>query len=284
MQRPENLCIDCMALTVSALSLLVIIVNCLHLVALLQLKSLKGRPHRHVVINITLAGIASALMTTMSYSCYGAYRRILNLDVVVDKDSMYTIFVHGLLFVPFYTYYWVFFVASLEYYAICRPREYTTAFLIRKLPWVLCFCWVLPFVLISFFVCLTFYVSTTQEQFFLNKHLGFAALLLAPWSIAIVVFSLVWKELKRTRIDVASDERKQAINAAMYLIITFVIFSSYLLLDVVVMVLLTTFNLKVMYRIAAIMRVLYTIINIVVYAAKTEPYRQHLRQCVRSRR
>ena len=259
--------------TLNAISLLV---NIFHLIILTRMAALKGRPYKWILVHICVAGIGSALLLIMVYSCLEGY---VYVSMLTAKFPFLIYLVH----LPIYTSNWIFLIAGIEkYYSICKPLAYKSSTFVSKLSvililmWVLSFCWLTMYLIIVHFA-----TSSPRAATLAHAVLSIASFM--PLALAAFPLILVVKELMKMRQKALAANQQQSMRAAVYLIIIYVIFLMFSLLDLVTTYIwivspgLMKFPAQ---RLRNITKPLYGTLNTVIYGFRTKAYRQEMRKLV----
>ena len=214
-------CYSNWGVSIATISAVTLVMNIFHLIIIIRMRKLKGRPYRLILVHITLADIGSSLFLLAFYSCLPGYYRI--------SRFLYRFpFIRDVVLWPSYTSHWIFLVAGIEqYYGICRPLLYETANFVQKLSpilvltWMLTFCWSMT--------NLAFYVILRSfPEYSANVHRSVNYTFQhVPLILAAVPLTLVLKELMRMRRMVVADSQKQSRRAAVFLIIIYSLFTTF---------------------------------------------------------
>lgn len=277
-------CLDTWSTIVFTSNSASLIVNILHICILMRLNILKDRPYRHLLIHITLADLASALSLLIYYSCTRVFR---------SHDYNAAGIPHGIKFIavqtsiawPFYTYYCVFLIASVEqFYAICRPMRYTSSLFIQKISCILKLTWLVVLILFCLQFTLTNIYSTSLSVFFTILGTLDCVYKLLPCTITAALQTQNMIALSRMLSHQPTNDFQEVRNTAIYLSAIFFVFAIYTLLDISVTVYDMSYDLKSSFlldKLRNTIKPFYGILNTVIYGWRTKAYRQHIHMSIK---
>ena len=258
--------------TVNAICL---VMNSFHLIIISRMLSLKDRPYKYILIHITLADMCSAALLIWVYSCLEAFVRVV---MITNKFPIAQIIINW----PIYTSHWIFLVAGIEqYYSICKPLAYKSSRFVEKLSlvmimtWVLSFCWIIAHAVVGIIIN----ISTAVIPSWFRHSITTVNYL--PLILAAIPLTMVIMELTRMRKKTLVASQRQSLRASVYLIIIYMIFTFFCLLDLVTTYIHIVDRTLLKFpaqRLRNITKAFYGSLNTAIYGFRTKAYRQEIRK------
>ena len=266
---------------VSVMNLASFIINAFHLSIILRLESLKGTSYRYVLINIALADMCHTARVSVSRICDHIYTFYM-----VAGELGVRIALRSVLLAATGISYHIFLIASVQkYLAICKPINYQSSIISRRLPAVFAVVWLYVVVMCTSFSAID--ILYNMPLWFI--HLPSVILTITPNLISSCLLIKVYKAMNRrsrekTRHGMKSQQQRAKVEEeemrnATYLMI---IFNMEMIVFVIQLIALTLYlSLDVTYILliwSGFVKAPYTVANTVIYGWRTKAYRQRVRK------
>ena len=266
---------------VSVMNLASFIINAFHLSIILRLESLKGTSYRYVLINIALADMCHTARVSVSRICDHIYTFYM-----VAGELGVRIALRSVLLAATGISYHIFLIASVQkYLAICKPINYQSSIISRRLPAVFAVVWLYVVVMCTSFSAID--ILYNMPLWFIQ--LPSVILTITPNLISSCLLIKVYKAMNRrsrekTRHGMKSQQQRAKVEEeemrnATYLMI---IFNMEMIVFVIQLIALTLYlSLDVTYILliwSGFVKAPYTVANTVIYGWRTKAYRQRVRK------
>ena len=255
-----------------SVNIISLLVNIFHLSVISSLESLKRTRYHCVLINISLADITNVISVAIFYSCYS----FIYFNYRVGEPILKVPLTFELTFGNYISYS-VFVVASVQkYLAICRPHNYQSSFLIRRMPAVFVMAW-----LYVLCVTLSYSVITSLNSSPWVKTAEFTMIQLSllaavPNLISIILLTKVYRAMRRPS-NQPHDKKadRQERRGATYLMIIFTLEMIVFLLNLTCVVSLKFTGTFVVCKIwHGFIKAPYTLSNTIIYGWRSKSYRR----------
>jgi len=275
-QNDTETCYQPFNQTNNAINLVSFILNILHLLVLCQMTELRTTKYFWSLLNITITDMMVSVITPLYFSC--------ELRVAIFKlssVSTYSLFLAIQVLMGFAATcrYSVLLIASIErYIAVCRPHDYKTNYIVRKMERCFGVAIALTFIY-SFLICAAQLPELCWSQlkivfaFGKSSILTYVLLTVQICSISLVITILlvrVWRKLRiMTKNPIGGQRNKTLMAASRYIIWIYVMHQ---VLNVLVVIFLTLqlsnySTIIFLVEIVATLCVnLYGIANVIVFA------------------
>jgi len=275
-QNDTETCYQSFNQTNNAINLVSFVLNILHLLVLCQMAELRTTKYFWTLINITLSDIITSVISPLYFSCE-LRAAIFKLVSIVIYSLFLTIQV--LIRVAVITKYPVLLIASIErYVAVCRPHDYKTNYIVRKIKISFGLAFALTFIY-SAFICMVYLPKLCWSQLKIKYAFGkplilASALLTIPVSAQSLVITIllvkVWRKLRiMIKKPIGGQSNKTLLAASKYIIWIYVMhqISNFLLIILMVLQFTNFSTLIFVTEIVVIFCVnLYGIANVIVFA------------------
>jgi len=260
----------------NAINLVSFILNILHLLVLCQMTELRTTKYFWILVNLTLSDIINSVITPLYFSC--------KLRVAIFKLSSfatYSLFLtfQGLIGFAVISRYSVLIIASIErYVAVCRPHDYKTNYIVRKIKMTFGIAILLTFIY-SFITCTTHLPGLCWSQLKVvfasgkSSILAFVLLTIPICSASLVITILlvkVWRKLRiMTKKPIGGQRNKTLLAASKYIIWIYVmhqIMNSLLAILVVLQFSIFSTFIFILEIVATFCVNLYGIANLILFA------------------
>lgn len=253
--------------------------NLLHLVVLQRMKSFIKKPFGILVISITLADLTSDLT--------GFFRTAISHKFLVYSNySDISVFLVNLSDFGGMVRYYILALASIEkYLAICKPYQYESHVLIKRIKMWCSLAWIIPLLEVSF-RDLIFFRSVRLDNIIGSQNyddpLALALLsffIFLPLASCVICQGKVIKEIRRMRNipSVISSGDRLLKSASKYLIVITIVLLVLLFPPMLFLVLLMfhvfTSPISVMMLALGSFSAIYGFVNIIAFAALSTSYR-----------
>ena len=278
-------CSDPLELITAVVNAIAFLINTFHLGVTSRLGTLKGTPYRCVLINIALADIVHNAAMTAFYICYKSFMINFNRGELELRIPLKII-----MFLRNFICYHVFALASMEkYLGICKPFNYESSVIVRRLPVNFVIVWLYVFSLSTVFAFIKIPELIPWMNSMESTVLQTTVMAVGPNLLSGILLIKVYKELKRMKTQSHNSSEDDAkTKAAMYLIIIFALEMIVFILNLICMIVNTSTGIVVICKIwSAFIKAPYTILNTVIYGWRTQSYRQYVHKlidCNRRRR
>jgi len=252
------------------------VLNILHLLVLHQMTELRTTKYFWILVNITLSDIMISIISSLYFSC--------ELRVAIFKLSSVAIYIlfcaaQGLIGFAVISRYSVLLITSIErYIAVCRPHDYKTNYIVRKIKMCFGFAIALTFIY-SFLACVMYLPELCWSQLKVMSAPGRTliignVLLTIPVSIESLAITIllvkVWRKLRiMTKNPIGGQSNKTLLAASRYIIWIYVMHQiSNFLLTILMVCQFTNFStfLFILEIVATFCANLYGIANVILFA------------------